>query len=80
MYHLCVQEISIRTREERDLGPVEPLDGGRGRTRDALPVIEVIGALEVRYQRRIVYMSYSIAFNKMRFHKSAFPRNAGKAR
>ena len=42
MYHLCVQYISSRTREESSLGPVEPLDGGRGSTTETLLVIKVV--------------------------------------
>ena len=35
-----------------------PLDGGRGRIRDALPVREVVAELSVRYQIRIEYNRY----------------------
>ena len=55
---------------------MEPLDGGRGRIREALPVIGAVGGLAVRYQRRISYNSYSTAFNEMSFHENAFPLNA----
>ena len=50
--------------------------GGRGRTRDNLPVIDVFGELVVRYQKRIAQKSYSTAFNEMRFQENAFPQNA----
>ena len=53
MYHLCVQYISSRTREERALGTVVSLDVESGRIRDALPVREVVVGLAVRYQRII---------------------------
>ena len=76
MYHLCVQLISSSTREEIPLGPVEPLDEGRGRTREALPVREVVGVLAVRYQRGIVLKSCSTDFNGIRFHENSFPQNS----
>ena len=53
MYHLCVQYKSSRTREESALVPVEPIDRRHGRTRDSLPVRELVGELIVRYQSRI---------------------------
>ena len=90
MYHLCVQYIYISTRDESALGPVVPLDGRRGCIRDALPVIEVVGELIVRYHRTIEYKSYFYGFQQNAFPKKCFstkgfstkcfPRNAGKPR
>ena len=57
---------------------MEPLDGGRGRIRDALTVRETFGELTVRYQRIIEYKSYFYGFQrnvfprKILFHKSLF--------
>ena len=86
MYHLCLQYISSKTREESALVPVVPLYGGRGRIRYALPFREVVGELTVRYQIIIEYKSYFYGFQRNAFPQKrvstkgfstkCFPRNA----
>ena len=49
-------------------------DGGHGRIRGALPVIEVVGELIVRYQRIIDYESYFYGFQRNVFPRKCFPR------
>ena len=50
---------------------MEPLDGGHGCTRYALPVREVVGKLAVRYKRKKF-----ATFNEMRCYENDFPQNA----
>ena len=51
-----------------------PLDGGRKRIMDSLPVREVVGELAVRYQRRIEYNSYFYGFQW-----NAYPQKCSSA-